>query len=71
MSAALPYTLRSNWLNRPECAEFYVCRLAGLLGCNFGTAYVQPNGVGTYTVLNPRLHSQKKKIDSLGDVQWI
>ncbi len=33
-------------------AEFYACMLSGRLGCNFCTAYVQPNGGGTYTVLN-------------------
>ncbi len=33
-------------------AEFYACMLSGWLGCNFCTAYVRPNGGGTYTVLN-------------------
>ena len=31
--------------------EFYACMLSGWLGCNFCTAYVQPNGGGTCTVL--------------------
>ena len=33
-------------------AEFYACMLSGWFGCNFCTAYVQPNGGGTYTVIN-------------------
>ncbi len=32
--------------------EFYACMLSGWLRCNICTAYVQPNGGGTYAVLN-------------------
>ncbi len=32
--------------------EFCACMLSDWLGCNFCTEYVQPNGRGTYTMLN-------------------
>ena len=33
-------------------AYIFLIMLSGWLGCNFWTGYVQPNGGGTYTVLN-------------------
>ncbi len=46
-------------------AEFYACMLSGWLECNFCTAYAQPNGGGTYTVLNQLTLSCVGSADSI------